>query len=87
MTFSRTMGPTMPSSPTLGNLPSLRGPLMDGILMVGAGSVLEIFFDSANDSSPSSGARDKARSLLRFHCASICAHFSSVSWWTLDVVL
>lgn len=69
---SCSIGPTMPSSPMVGNLPWLFGPSSEGILVTGS-------------LRRSAGRQERQRSTLVFHVASISAHFSSVRRYIFDV--
>lgn len=74
------IGPTMPSSPKVGNLPLLFGPLREGIFNIGVmkGSGTRSLWLSDMVVSVVSAAWERHRSALRFHSASISAHLSSV---------
>jgi hypothetical protein len=69
-----TIGPTISSSPSLGNLPTDFGSLSVGILLRGAGSEGEV----GSSSTPMAWAREVAKSWFSFHRESISAHFCSV---------
>ena len=87
--FTTSMGPTIPSSPSPGNLPSLR----EGILMSGGcglASTLVTFSSTSLRAGEKMGDMGTtpatAVSMFRIHSASTSPHFFSVKRYVLEVV-